>query len=121
MCDLLVYVLSVQMCYSNCYYTKSVLPIMLNKIQLKKNSIQNLTLARLRLNRRHMHQYSTNLTMGRVYRGCSWDGIFWEWFAGFFTQTVKNDFQLSNFVSKVRIEVLVNVNCNHNPKHIYKC
>ena len=41
---------------------------------------------------------------------------------GFFgTQTVKNDFQLSNFVSRVRIEVFSNVNCNHNPKHIYKC
>ena len=38
MCDLIVYVLSVQLCYSNCYYTKSVLPIMLNKIQF--NSIQ---------------------------------------------------------------------------------
>ena len=34
----------------------------------------------------------------------------------FCTQTVKNDFQLSNFVSMVRIEVLGNVNCNHNPK-----
>ena len=33
MCDPIVYVLSVQLCYSNCYYTKSVLPIMLNKIQ----------------------------------------------------------------------------------------
>ena len=33
MCDLLVYVLSVPLCYSNCYYTKSVLLIMLNKIQ----------------------------------------------------------------------------------------
>ena len=38
MCDLLVYVLSVPLCYSNCYYTKSVLLIMLNKIQF--NSIQ---------------------------------------------------------------------------------
>ena len=38
MCDLIVYVLRVQLCYSNCYYlTKSVLLIMLNKIQF--NSI----------------------------------------------------------------------------------
>ncbi len=34
MCYLIVYVLSV-LCYSYCYYTKSVLPIMLNKIQFK--------------------------------------------------------------------------------------
>ena len=38
----------------------------------------------------------------------------------FGTKTVKNDFQLSNFVSRVRIEVLGNVSRNHNPKHIYK-
>ena len=38
--------------------------------------------------------------------------FFCKWFAGFFgAQTVKNDFQLSDFVSMVRIEVLGNVNC----------
>ena len=39
MCDLIVYVLSVQLCYSNCYCTKSVLLIMLNKIQFKEVSV----------------------------------------------------------------------------------
>ena len=35
---------------------------------------------------------------------------------GFFgTQTVKDDFELSNFVSRLRIEVLGDFNCNHNP------
>ena len=33
----------------------------------------------------------------------------------FGTQTVKKDFQLSNCVSRVRIEVVCNVNSNHNP------
>ena len=36
------------------------------------------------------------------------------------TQTINNDFQLSDFVSGVRIEVLGYVNCTYNPKHMYK-
>ena len=36
------------------------------------------------------------------------------------TQTINNDFQLSYFVSGVRIEVLGYVSCAYNPKHIYK-
>ena len=36
------------------------------------------------------------------------------------TQTINNDFQLSDFVSGVRIEVLGSVNCAYNPKDIYK-
>ena len=35
------------------------------------------------------------------------------------TQSINNDFQLSYFVSGVRIEVLGTVNCAYNPKHIY--
>ena len=35
-------------------------------------------------------------------------------------QTINNDFQLLDFVSGVRIEVLGYVNCVYNPKHIYK-
>ena len=47
--------------------------------------------------------------------------LVYERFVGFFgTQTVNNDFQVSNLLSMVRIEVLGTVNCNHNPKHIYK-
>ena len=57
--------------------------------------------------------------MGRVYRCCSRDTIFASGSQIFFgAQTVKNDFQLSKFLSRVVIEVLGNVNCNHNPKHI---
>ena len=77
--------------------------------------------ARLRLNRRptRARQYST---MGRVYQGCRRDAIFLRAVCGFLgKQTVKNDFQLSNFVSMVMIEVLGNANCNHNPKHISFC
>ena len=36
------------------------------------------------------------------------------------TQTINNDFQLSYFVSGVRIDVLGYGNCVYNPKHIYK-
>ena len=36
------------------------------------------------------------------------------------TQTINNDFQLTYFVSGVRIEVLGYVNCTYNPTHIYK-
>ena len=36
------------------------------------------------------------------------------------TQMINNDFQLSDFVSGVRIEVLGYVNCTYNPKHMYK-
>ena len=36
------------------------------------------------------------------------------------TQTINNDFQLSDFVSGVRIEVLGYVNCTYSPKHMYK-
>ena len=67
--------------------------------------------------RRLSRQYGM---MDRVYRGCSRYAVFCESFAGCFgTQTVNNDFKLSNCVSRVRINGLCNVNCNHNPKHIY--
>ena len=37
------------------------------------------------------------------------------------TETINNDFRLSNCVSGVRIfDVLGYVNCAYNPKHIYK-
>ena len=35
------------------------------------------------------------------------------------TETINNNFQLSDFVSGVRIEVLGYVNCTYNSKHMY--